>query len=353
MGEDTYVRELKAGAVGAKLPTLLDLSPNSDKDFSGRTEAPAYKNYFDKDSAPKPNKAKTPEELSTEIAARIRKLHSEGRRLDEVYEALESEGYDYSAIEPVLIDFVNKNRPMPRPQMQANPAGVPKAPIQVQSMAAPNMQAPMQSAPRNFSATGSAQMMRTGPYITQGTTQPVQKQQQTSPGTPGRNLEVIDLNARKSNITIEEVPTNIQRTGASSPAQIQNASRIEPSAESSESLGGGDYAPLFVKVGKYRDVLETLNDLDNYLKAMARLFEITEELEKVRVMNISALDKMHKKALITSERLSSGLLKPKGMSLEGTRESDVELNKLGDVIGDLSKELSMLKKEVDKLSNIE
>jgi hypothetical protein len=331
------------------------LDPKTDNDFSSRVENPTSRNYVSRaneSSGRETKRSKTPEEISSEILAKIKTLHYEGRRLDEIYEILESDGYDYEAIEPVLVDFLDKNRaPIRNPQTSAQnnsfmkPKPTPQT-AQPRSFVNPQFNATdrlPQQRPAATTPPNSAPIQGVRPGI----------QGQRS-NTPDKGLEVVELNypqgAQRNN---EEVPTNIQKTSNAMPVQAQiEAASPEALTQNSDSTKG-DFAPLFVRVGKYRETLETLNDLENYLRAMARLFELVEELEKVRQINIAALDKMHKKALATADKLSSGLLKPKGMSIEGTRESDVELNKLGDVIGDLSKELSMLKKEVDKLNQLE
>jgi len=350
MGDDNYVKELKQGAVGTKLPTMLDLTPHSENNFSGRLETPTSRNYLVRDESTGKQvvrKEKTPQEISAEIAARIKQLHYEGRRLDEIYEILESEGYEYSAIEPVFMDYLNKLRPAPK-----GPAQQQQGRFSGQPTPSPRVPMPTQA---QMATRGSMPMQRPGPVPMQNPSmnQNIPQGQQNNPGS---NLEIVELNAVNPRLApaMEEVPTNVPK-GIPQPRQSSGFEEENPevSMASTGPMGGSDFAPLFVKVGKYRETLEDLNDLENYLKAMSRLFEIVEELEKVRVMNIEALDKIHKKALATASKLSSGLLKPKGMSIEGTRESDVELNKLGDVIGDLSKELSMLKKEVDKLNRLE
>ncbi len=114
-----------------------------------------------------------------------------------------------------------------------------------------------------------------------------------------------------------------------------------------------EFAPLFVKVGRYKETLETIENLENYLRGMSKLFDLVNELEKIRVMNITALNKMYQKASITASKLYSGLLKPKGMKFEGDLESKVEMDKLEEVVSDLNNELTNLKNEIEKIKNIE
>ncbi|RLJ00876.1 MAG: hypothetical protein DRP06_00870 [Candidatus Aenigmatarchaeota archaeon] len=120
-----------------------------------------------------------------------------------------------------------------------------------------------------------------------------------------------------------------------------------------DEMPKNEFAPLFVKVGRYRETLETIENLENYLRGMSKLFDLVNELEKIRVMNITALNKMYQKASITASKLYSGLLKPKGMKLEGDLESKVEMDKLEEVVSDLNNELTNLRDEIEKIKNIE
>jgi len=114
-----------------------------------------------------------------------------------------------------------------------------------------------------------------------------------------------------------------------------------------------EYAPLFIKVEKYRETLETVEDLENYLKAMSKLFEIVNELERIRMKNISALTKMYNRAMQTASKLYGGLLKPKGMKFEGSIASESEIEKIDLVVRDLNEELQSLRAELDKIRNVE
>ncbi|MBN2095290.1 MAG: hypothetical protein JW727_04530 [Candidatus Aenigmarchaeota archaeon] len=317
MGEAEYVKEIKHGAVGFKLPTLIDLNPKTENSVTNRVETPTSRNYVSRDEetgAVKPNKQKDARELAGEIYRKIGDLHAKGRKLDEIYDLLEKEGYEYAAIEPVFIDYLEKCRGSLGQQGQ-------------------QQQRPPAASP----APGTAGMVAPRP--------------QGNPSFQGEHeLELVEIHANPPEMPkAEEMPRGDRRMES---VGQPGAEQSPPAEEDGIGRSTGDFAPLFVKVGKYRETLEHLNDLENYLKGMTRLLELVSELEQVRVMNISAIEKLQKKAIATSSKLSSGLLKPRGMQLEGTRDSEVELTKLGDVISDLSKELTILKKEVDKLGQV-
>ena len=149
---------------------------------------------------------------------------------------------------------------------------------------------------------------------------------------PEKKLEELP----KEKISLEETPST------------------EPkSTDKFEDIQKGDFAPLFVRVGKYRETLETLQNLENYLNGMAKLFDLVNKLEKIREGNITTLNEMYRKASETASRLSSGLLKPRGMKLEGGRESKVEMNELNEIVSNLNIELETLRAEVDKIKVLE
>ncbi len=131
----------------------------------------------------------------------------------------------------------------------------------------------------------------------------------------------------------------------------ENPSTEPKSTEESEEKG--DFAPLFIRVGKYRETIKTLQNLENYLNGMAKLFNLVNRLEEIRGNNINTLNKMYKKASETASTLSSGLLKPRGMKLEGGKESRAEMDELNKIISNLNTELGTLKEEVDKIKVLE
>ena len=145
---------------------------------------------------------------------------------------------------------------------------------------------------------------------------------------------------------IEEEPVGLQKK------KIEVEER--PTTESKiEEIPNRDFAPLFVKIGKYGETLDTLQNLETYLNGMAKLFDLVNKLEKIREENISTLNEMYRKASETAFKLSSGLLKPRGMKLEGREESRAEIDALDSVISNLNRELENLREEINKIKVLE
>jgi hypothetical protein len=389
MGEEGYIRELKEGAIGTKLPTLIDLNPDSVLDNLGRVEVPTSKHLSQKGDI-KFDSGSRDETLRSEILREIKMLHDSGKSIDEIYSALERKGYEYRFIEPLLVEFLSGEKSKPSSEQisgQKNEYGgmahnnKPKAMVKLKDTKKENPPEPNIPKQGHFHFFGHGEkpekketsppenlpkLQKPIPQITalpnptitipQSTTLPKAEhpvQPQNIQGLPANQPKAMQELPSGGYAEYEELPTDqLKECPPQQSFAQEGPSSKKPRLESYTESVDNEFAPLFVRVGKYRETLETLHDLQNYLKAMSRLFQIVEDLEKIRVMNISALNKLHGKALETGSRLSAGLIKPRGLHLEGRRETEVELGRLDEVITDLSKELSALKDEVIKLSKI-
>ncbi len=169
-------------------------------------------------------------------------------------------------------------------------------------------------------------------------------------------LDSVDK--EKTEKKIEEEPPGLQKKKIEEELARLQKKKIEveerPTTESKiEEIPNRDFAPLFVKIGKYGETLNTLQNLETYLNGMAKLFDLVNKLEKIREENISTLNEMYRKASETAFKLSSGLLKPRGMKLEGREESRAEIDALDSVISNLNRELENLREEINKIKVLE
>jgi len=113
----------------------------------------------------------------------------------------------------------------------------------------------------------------------------------------------------------------------------------------------GEFAPLFIKVERYRQVLQNLEELKVFNKNIGRLLQISQELEGIRRDNLATLFKMFQKVNEKIESLYSGLLKPSSLKVPGV-EARVEITKLDDVLEDLKKEITILRDEIEKIKSL-
>ena len=113
----------------------------------------------------------------------------------------------------------------------------------------------------------------------------------------------------------------------------------------------GEFAPLFIKVERYRQVLQNLEELKVFNKNIGRLLQISQELEGIRRDNLATLFKMFQKVNEKIESLYSGLLKPSSLKVPGV-EARAEITKLDDVLEDLKKEITILRDEIEKIKSL-
>jgi hypothetical protein len=275
MEDNKFVRDLKEGATGRRLPTIEDLGPSYISPFE-ESANPNLKLPLDEEiedlDEDMGDKQEKPNEDKKDILTKVIELHKEGKTIDEIYSILKEQGYSYQSIENAILELIKEEKTKPKIEEKI---------------------------------------------------EDTEKEPKKLVGLPKK-------------INLEETPTT------------------EPkSTEEFEDIQEGDFAPLFIKVGKYRETLEALQNLENYLNGMAKLFNLVNKLEKIREDNLTTLNEMYQKASETTSRLFSGLLKPKGMKLEGGRENRAEMEGLNEVVSNLNKELENLRGEVDKIKGFE
>ncbi len=298
MKDDKYIKELKESATRKKLPTANELgegyeSPLKEK-TGNETEVPEKSNQ--EESEPKPEK----KENKQEILNKTRDLYDQGKTPEEILQNLREQNYSYEAIEDAIMSVTGEEDK------------------------------------DKSEAEGESGRQTKGEEKKE-----TESRWQTGDETP------------KKEVKGEETPRKEEKT-----SEIEKRLDAPPPEESKKtqqfiSDEKMEYAPLFIKVEKYRETLETVENLENYLKAMSKLFEIVNKLEKIRTKNISALTKMYNRAMQTASKLYGGLLKPKGMKFEGGTASESEIEKMDTVIKDLNEELESLKGELDKIRNVE
>ncbi len=297
MKDDKYIKELKESATRKKLPTANELgegyeSPLKEK-TGNETEVPEKSNQ--EESEPKPEK----KENKQEILNKTRDLYDQGKTPEEILQNLREQNYSYEAIEDAIM-----------------------------------------------SVTGEEDEGESGRQTKGEEKKETESRWQTGEETPKKDKEVEG----------EETPRKEEKTSEIEEIKKRlDAPSLEESKKTQQFISDEkmEYAPLFIKVEKYRETLETVENLENYLKAMSKLFEIVNKLEKIRTKNISALTKMYNRAMQTASKLYGGLLKPKGMKFEGGAASESEIEKMDTVIKDLNEELESLKGELDKIRNVE
>ena len=107
-----------------------------------------------------------------------------------------------------------------------------------------------------------------------------------------------------------------------------------------------DFAPLFVKVEKYRDLLATIAEMKMFVSSMRQLFVVINDLEALRsdahkIMR-ATVQRMEKSVI----EVDSELLRPKGFTLD-VPASETEVHQIEDSLTDIQKQMSALKRELE------
>ncbi|MBS3053466.1 MAG: hypothetical protein J4469_03100 [Candidatus Aenigmarchaeota archaeon] len=108
-------------------------------------------------------------------------------------------------------------------------------------------------------------------------------------------------------------------------------------------------APLFVKVEKYRDIITTLSEMKGFVGSIKQLYGVIHEAETVRSDALKILRNSVARLEKNIYEMDSELLRPRGFMVEA-KETETEMSHIGDSLGDLQRQIAMLKKEMQELS---
>ena len=106
------------------------------------------------------------------------------------------------------------------------------------------------------------------------------------------------------------------------------------------------FAPLFVKIDRYRQILNTMNYLKNTMMLVKNNFAILSELERLREENLrlieSTLERMEKKVV----SLDSQFMRPSGFVEEDVQD----VGALDATVADLSGQIEDLKAQLQSIA---
>lgn len=107
-------------------------------------------------------------------------------------------------------------------------------------------------------------------------------------------------------------------------------------------------APLFVKVEKYRDIVSTLTEMKGFVAGIKQVYGLVHEAETVRAEALKILRSSVQRLEKSIYEMDSELLRPRGFIAE-TKETETEMSHVEDSLGDLQRQLALLKKEIEQL----
>ncbi len=119
----------------------------------------------------------------------------------------------------------------------------------------------------------------------------------------------------------------------------------EPAAPSRDVLE----SPLFVKVGKYKEILDLIQEMKTFNSSLKQIFAVINEAENVRndalrIMRatVSRLDK-------ALAQIDSEFARPRGIDLEKFAYAESEVKYVEKSLTDLQNQLSTLRKDLQEL----
>jgi len=156
----------------------------------------------------------------------------------------------------------------------------------------------------------------------------------------------------------KKIPVEIREIADLKKIEEKSAEKIEevtptkeeaPLPKVTEEVKKKGFAPLFVKIDRYRSVLDTIKDLKNMILMMKNALEVQKQIEGLwdenRKFLENAIEKINKKIL----SLDSDFLRPRGYE-EGFSPPVYETEDLEGVVGDLKKQVEGLKSELKTIS---
>lgn len=105
-------------------------------------------------------------------------------------------------------------------------------------------------------------------------------------------------------------------------------------------------APLFIKIDKYRDVLENIQKLKTILNDINNLLKLKKEIEKIRKDSSKTLEKNIRNFIDTTNKLDREFIIPRPMRPYVKTE---KTQKIEGFISEMQEELARIKEELNKI----
>jgi len=154
---------------------------------------------------------------------------------------------------------------------------------------------------------------------------------------------------KKEEISTRKIPEQMKCPHGMDPASCHlcNPPREEAYSTSGRNLEKQEsVAPIFVKVEKYKEVLEELQEIKSYIGTIKQLFLMMSELEATRsdAMNIMKASVQRLEKAISE--VDTELLRPVGY--EAFPHGEIEIRHIEDSLINLQRQLSTLRQELDE-----
>jgi len=144
----------------------------------------------------------------------------------------------------------------------------------------------------------------------------------------------------KNKTTIPDIKFDLQKSNTVQPLNFSDQAQQVRS-------GSGEYAPLFVKVDKYREIVASVREVQSFVSSIKHIFSLLNEAENARN---KALD-MLKSSVNRLERgiswVDKSLLRPVGF--KELPHGELEVRHIEESLSELQRELHSLRREMDQV----
>ncbi|MBI4010152.1 MAG: hypothetical protein HY361_03105 [Candidatus Aenigmarchaeota archaeon] len=171
--------------------------------------------------------------------------------------------------------------------------------------------------------------------------------------TLGQENQAHEVHQEMPNITHQLPIINSRLPVNSKPTQPSKSMPFvknqEPAKAPEEKVDRPAFAPLFIKIDRYRNILNALGQLRTSIVMIRNSFSTLNELEKARFETLKLIEDAVGRVEIKLSALDSELLRPAGHHPEISPEyQDVET--VHATVADLKGQIDQLKAEMEQLS---
>jgi hypothetical protein len=149
----------------------------------------------------------------------------------------------------------------------------------------------------------------------------------------------------------EEIPEEVEEKKEPLEEEIKTLTEepiTEPVAEITE-IEKASFAPLFVKLDRYKSVLDTINELKSSIISIKSSLDVQKQIENLREENRQLLEGAISKVDEKILSLDSEFLRPKGFE-EEMPQPEIKTEGLQGALTDLKKQIEGLKEELKTIS---
>lgn len=109
------------------------------------------------------------------------------------------------------------------------------------------------------------------------------------------------------------------------------------------------FAPLFVKIDRYQDVLGSIESLKTILLGVRELLNLMQQLDRIKMDSEALLQKNIQEIVVIISNLDKEFVRPKGVQMDEHPIPEMEYEKVGSYVGELERELNNLKSQLQDL----